>query len=95
MARKIGPATVLVFNGSAYVEGSVLSLSTADLRRAVAVGVTGAVGWHGVALLGQLRRALPARFGATVRYYVVAAAFLVIGGALGRKLGERSRYGPV
>jgi NAD(P)-dependent dehydrogenase (short-subunit alcohol dehydrogenase family) len=43
LADQLGPATVLVFNGSAYVEGSVLSLSTADLRRAVAVGVTGAM----------------------------------------------------
>lgn len=43
LADQLGPATVLVFNGSAYVEGSVLSLSTADLHRAVAVGVTGAM----------------------------------------------------
>lgn len=43
LADQLGPATVLVFNGSAYVEGSVLSLSPADLRRAVDVGVTGAM----------------------------------------------------
>jgi nitrite reductase (NO-forming) len=45
--------------------------------------VAGAVGWHGVALVLQMRRALPARFAATVRYYVAAAALLLLGAFLG------------
>lgn len=48
-----------------------------------AVAVTVAVGWHGTALVGQLRRALPARFGATVHYYLAAAALLPAGVLLG------------
>ncbi len=43
------------------------------------VVVAGAVGWHGVVLFRMLRRALPARFRVTVRYYVTAAASLVVG----------------
>lgn len=40
---QIGAPTVVVYNGSAYVEGSPLTLQAADLRHAVAVGVTGAL----------------------------------------------------
>lgn len=43
VAGELGPATVLVFNGSAYVEGSGLSMSVADLRSALDVGVVGAM----------------------------------------------------
>ncbi|MCY7372179.1 MAG: SDR family NAD(P)-dependent oxidoreductase [Spirochaetaceae bacterium] len=43
VAGELGPATVLVFNGSAYVEGSGLSISAADLRSALDVGVVGAM----------------------------------------------------
>lgn len=46
---------------------------------AVAVAVT----WHGVILLRMLRRALPARFRVTVRYYLWAAACLVVGAGFG------------
>lgn len=40
---ELGDATVLVFNGSAFVEGSGLTLSIADLRLALDVGVAGAM----------------------------------------------------
>lgn len=43
LAAELGPATVLVFNGSAYVEGSALTLATSDLRLALDVGVVGAM----------------------------------------------------
>lgn len=43
LAGELGAATVLVYNGSAYVEGSGLSLATADLRLALEVGVVGAM----------------------------------------------------
>lgn len=45
--------------------------------------VAAAVVWHGVALVRQLRAALPARFGLTVRYYVAAAALLPVGVTIG------------
>ena len=57
-----------------------------------AVVVVIAVLWHGIALAGHLRRALPGRFRVTVRYYIVAAAWLPIGATFGillaRGLGE-------
>ncbi|MGH8970081.1 MAG: SDR family NAD(P)-dependent oxidoreductase [Actinomycetes bacterium] len=41
LADELGPATVLVFNGSAYVEGSGLTLPASGLRLALDVGVVG------------------------------------------------------
>jgi nitrite reductase (NO-forming) len=59
-----------------------------------ATGVAGAVGWHGTALVLQMRRALPSRFGVTVRYYAAAAGLLPVGAFLGvlmaRGLGDRT-----
>jgi NADP-dependent 3-hydroxy acid dehydrogenase YdfG len=43
LREQLGDPTALVYNGSAYIEGSVLSLSTTDLRLAFDVGVTGAM----------------------------------------------------
>ena len=43
LASELGPATVLVYNGSAFVQGSGLRLATSDLRLALDVGVTGAM----------------------------------------------------
>jgi len=43
LTGELGPVTVLVFNGSAYVEGSGLSISAAALRGALEVGVVGAM----------------------------------------------------
>ncbi|HET7725007.1 MAG TPA: copper oxidase, partial [Propionibacteriaceae bacterium] len=51
-----------------------------------AVAVAAAVGWHGLVLLQMLRKALPARFRVTVRYYLWASASLVIGAGLGATL---------
>ncbi|MEA5053914.1 MAG: multicopper oxidase domain-containing protein [Propionicimonas sp.] len=42
-----------------------------------------AVVWHALVLRRMLRRALPARFRVTVRYYQLAAAFLLIGITIG------------
>src|SRR5690606_12951377 len=53
-----------------------------------AAGVIGAVGWHGVVLARQLRRALAARFAPTVRYYVAAASLLPVGAGLGAWLAR-------
>ncbi|HEX4698384.1 MAG TPA: SDR family NAD(P)-dependent oxidoreductase [Actinomycetes bacterium] len=43
LAGTLGPATVVVYNGSAYVEGSVTALPPERLRLALDVGVVGAV----------------------------------------------------
>ena len=40
---RLGPATAAVYNGSAFVQGSGLTLTPADLRLALDVGVTGAM----------------------------------------------------
>jgi nitrite reductase (NO-forming) len=53
------------------------------LTLAGALAVATAVGWHGIVLLRMLRRALPARFRVTVRYYLWAAACLVVGAGFG------------
>ena len=45
--------------------------------------VAAAVGWHGLTLWRMLRRALPARFRVTVRYYLGAAASLLVGVGFG------------
>jgi NAD(P)-dependent dehydrogenase (short-subunit alcohol dehydrogenase family) len=43
LASTLGPATVVVYNGSAYVEGSVTGLPPERLRLALDVGVVGAL----------------------------------------------------
>ncbi len=43
LRQALGAATVLVYNGSAYVEGSVTSLPPGGLRQAFDVGVVGAL----------------------------------------------------
>lgn len=54
--------------------------------------IGGMLTWHGLALLRQLREALPARFGITVRWYATASFFLpagaVVGAVLARDLPE-------
>lgn len=81
-----------LLNGGVVV---VVSGVVAELWPVTAVGaaaVTVAVADHGISLVRQMRRALPARFGMTVRYYVAAAALLPVGALLGvlmaRGLGE-------
>jgi len=53
-----------------------------------AVGLAAVVLWHAGTLLGQLRAALPSRFGTTVHYYVAAAATLPVGAGLGTLLAR-------
>jgi nitrite reductase (NO-forming) len=53
-----------------------------------ATAVGSAVLWHGWTILRQLRAALPARFGSSVRYYVAAACFLPVGAGLGTALAR-------
>ncbi len=74
---------LLLLNGGVIaVVAGVLS-DAWPVTVAGASAVTSAVGWHGVALLRQMRRALPSRFGTTVRYYIAAACLLPVGAMLG------------
>jgi nitrite reductase (NO-forming) len=86
--RRVQSQRLLLLNGGVVlvVAGVVADLWPAALLGAAAV--VAAVVWHGVALVVQMRRALPSRFGATVRYYVVAAACLPVGAALGTILAR-------
>lgn len=61
--------------------GLVAAMWTASTWGTVtAAGLVGVViGWHGLALLRAARTALASRFAVVIRYYVVAAGFLVIG----------------
>ncbi|GAA5226576.1 multicopper oxidase domain-containing protein [Paeniglutamicibacter antarcticus] len=52
--------------------------------------IAGAVIWHGANLFTRMRRALPSRFGATVKYYIAAACFLPVGAVLGTILAHGS-----
>ncbi|MDP3892396.1 multicopper oxidase domain-containing protein, partial [Nocardioides sp.] len=66
------------------VTGVTTTLWPVTLAGAAAVG--GATGWHALALVRQLRATLPARFAMTVRYYVAAAALLLVGVTIGAAL---------
>ena len=59
-----------------------------SLTLAGASAVSLAVVWHGSSLVVQIRRSLPGRFNATVRYYVAAAALLPVGAGLGTILAR-------
>jgi len=65
---------LVVFTGGAVaaVTGTVTGRWEVLLVGGVAVAVVAV--WHAVALLRHLRRALPSRFGITVRYYVAPAS---------------------
>jgi hypothetical protein len=57
--------------------------SASAVGTVVGAGTVGAiVAWHGLALLRAARTRLGNRFAVTVRYYVAAAAFLVLGSVL-------------
>ncbi len=86
--RRVQSTRLLLLNGGvAAVVGGVVG-GVWPLTVAGAAGVVAAVAWHGVALVRQMQRALPSRFGATVRYYVVAAALLPVGATLGTILAR-------
>ncbi|KUI37889.1 copper oxidase [Mycobacterium sp. IS-1590] len=74
---------IAVFNAGAVavVTGVPTGMWPVVLTGGVAVGAVALA--HCVTLIRQLRRALPARFDDTVRYYVAAAVLLSIGAGLG------------
>lgn len=84
---------LVLFNAGALavVAGTVSASWPAVLVGGGALAV--AVLWHALALLRALRRALPSRFGATVRYYAAAGALLPVGVALGIVMARRDISG--
>ncbi|MDB1086776.1 multicopper oxidase domain-containing protein [Streptomyces sp. ACA25] len=79
------PAVLRLAALNAGVIGVIAGM-TAGIPGLVAAGaaaVAGAALAHAVWLVRMLRRALPARFAMTVRYYIAAAALLPAGAALG------------
>jgi nitrite reductase (NO-forming) len=83
---------LVVLNGGVLVVVTGVLSDAWPVTAAGATAVAVAACDHGVCLVGQMRRALPARFGMTVRYYVAAAALLPVGALLGvlmaRGLGD-------
>jgi len=76
--RRLG---LLTIGGAAVLVGVPTTWWLLTLAGGLAVAT--AVGWHGIVLLRMLRRALPARFRVTVRYYLWAAGSLVVGAGFG------------
>ena len=85
-ARPVQLARIYTLNASMVVlmVGVVFSLYPLTVLGSVGVGAT--VTWHGVALLQQMRSALPARFGVTIRYYIAASWLLPVGATFGALL---------
>jgi nitrite reductase (NO-forming) len=86
--RRIQSTRLLLLDGGALLVVTGVSVAAWPVTVVGAVAVAGAVGWHGLALARQIRRALPGRFRSTLRYYLVAAALLPIGAILGTLLAR-------
>jgi nitrite reductase (NO-forming) len=87
-ARHAQALRLVLLNASVVLVVGGIETATWTFTLLGATGVAGAVVLHGCALVRQARRALPSRFGATVRYYVAAAALLPVGAALGTLLAR-------
>lgn len=86
--RKVQVGRIFTLNAGIVLlmVGMVGQLSVPGLYACTVIGalVIGAmVAWHGIYLMGQVRRALPSRFGVTIRFYIVAALLLPLGALLG------------
>lgn len=85
-SRRALAARIVLLNvgAAAAMAGVVGQVWPAVVAGAAAVGA--AAGWHGIALLLRIRRALPSRFASTLRYYLAACALLPFGAAAGALL---------
>ncbi|EMY34273.1 type 3 multicopper oxidase [Arthrobacter crystallopoietes BAB-32] len=82
-ARRVQLLRLRIMNAGIVVTIAGILPGIWPLTLAGAVLVGGAVAWHAVHLMLQLRRALPARFSTTVRFYIAAALLLPVGAAFG------------
>ncbi|WP_326503377.1 multicopper oxidase domain-containing protein [Rothia nasimurium] len=85
-ARPVQLARIYTLNASMVVLMVGVVFSLYPLTVLGSVGVGAAVTWHGVALLQQMRTALPARFGVTIHYYIAASWLLPLGATFGALL---------
>jgi nitrite reductase (NO-forming) len=74
---------LLLSNGGAALVFFGVPLGIWPLSIAGAVLLIVAVSWHGASLYIRARSSMPGRFGRTIRFYIVAAAMLVVGAGLG------------
>lgn len=81
---------LLLSNGGAALvfAGVPLAIWPLSLIGAALLIVT--VSWHGASLYLRVRGSMPGRFGRTIRFYIVAAAMLVVGAGLGGWLARGS-----
>ena len=88
VTRRGQVARLAGFTGGAVtvVAGMMTGLWTLLLAGGLLVAAT--AGWHAWSLLQRLRRALPSRFGVTVRFYIAAGLLLPLGVALGVAMGH-------
>ncbi|GAB3446365.1 multicopper oxidase domain-containing protein [Phycicoccus ginsengisoli] len=87
-SRRGQVARLVLLNAGVVAVVAGVVTDTWLLTLAGAVGVGAAAAAHGVAVALQAHRALPSRFGASVRYYVAASACLPVGAALGTLLAR-------
>ncbi|MGP6176641.1 multicopper oxidase domain-containing protein [Microbacterium sp. A196] len=74
---------LLLSNGGAALVFLGVPLAIWPLSIAGAALLIIAVSWHGVSLHVRGKNSMPGRFGRTIRFYIVAAAMLVVGAGLG------------
>lgn len=85
-ARPVQLVRIYTLNASMVVlmVGVIFNLYALTLIGSTGVGLV--VAWHGLALLQQMRSALPARFGISIRYYIAASWLLPLGATFGALL---------
>ena len=92
-AQQVWPRLLLLNAGASLVVIGVLA-DTWPITAIGAAAVITAAAAHAALLAAQLRRSLPARFSATVRFYVAAAVLLMGGAGVGAALA-RGVSGPL
>lgn len=78
-ARPIQLVRIYTLNASMILLMLSIVFNIYPLTILGSLGVGAVVAWHGLALLTQLKAALPARFNSTVKYYIAASWLLPLG----------------
>ena len=92
-AQQVGPRLLLLNVGALLVVTGVVADTWAITVVGTAAVITAASA-HAALLVAQMRRSLPARFSATVTFYVAAAILLTVGAGVGAALA-RGVSGPL